>query len=53
MRVERARSGAPEIRLAGAARHRAEVLGVDRVLVTISHERSVAVAVCLALGPGA
>jgi holo-[acyl-carrier protein] synthase len=53
MRVIRARSGAPEIWLDGAARRRAEALGVDRVLVTISHERSVAVALCLAMGPGA
>lgn len=52
MRVARARSGAPVMELGGAARARAAELGVDRVLVTITHERSVAVALCLALGAG-
>jgi holo-[acyl-carrier protein] synthase len=50
MRVARAPSGAPAMELSGAARSRADRLGVERVLVTITHERSVAVAVCIALG---
>ncbi|MGH2674559.1 MAG: holo-ACP synthase [Actinomycetota bacterium] len=48
--VERARSGAPRLALTGAAKSRADQLGVSDVLVSFSHERSVAVAFCVAVG---
>jgi holo-[acyl-carrier protein] synthase len=48
--VERSRTGAPRLALAGAARSRAEGLGVDDVLVSFSHERSMALAFCVAVG---
>jgi holo-[acyl-carrier protein] synthase len=47
--VRRARSGAPEIVLDGNAKLRADALGVDRVLVTFTHERSSAVAFAVAV----
>lgn len=45
--VEVARNlrGAPGVRLHGAARRRAEVLGVERIHLTISHDAGLAVAV--------
>ena len=49
--VSRQPSGAPGLVLAGNARSRAEALGVDRVLVTFSHERTSAIAFCMAVGP--
>jgi holo-[acyl-carrier protein] synthase len=49
--VQRARSGAPSIALEGPARARAEHVGVTEVLVSFSHERSVAAAFCVAVGP--
>ena len=49
--VSRHPSGAPGIVLAGNARSRAEALGVDRLLVTFSHERTSAIAFCMAVGP--
>lgn len=49
--VSRQPSGAPGLVLAGNARSKAEALGVDRVLVTFSHERTSAVAFCMAVGP--
>ena len=48
--VSRQPSGAPGIVLAGNARTRAEALGVDRLLVTFTHERTSAVAFCMAVG---
>jgi holo-[acyl-carrier protein] synthase len=48
--VSRAPSGAPEIRLSGNAKVRADELGVARVLVTFTHERSNAVAFAVAIG---
>jgi holo-[acyl-carrier protein] synthase len=48
--VERARTGAPSLALTGAAKERADRLGVEEVLVSFSHERSVAVAFCVAVG---
>jgi holo-[acyl-carrier protein] synthase len=48
--VERARSGAPRLALQGSARERADQVGVDDVLVSFSHERSVATAFCVAVG---
>ncbi|HEX2031720.1 MAG TPA: holo-ACP synthase [Actinomycetota bacterium] len=51
IRVERAPSGAPALALAGAARERAEAVGASEVLVSLGHERSVATAFCVAVGP--
>jgi holo-[acyl-carrier protein] synthase len=48
--VTRARSGAPAIRLEGNAKRRADALGVTRVLVTFTHERTNAVAFAVAVG---
>lgn len=47
--VEVARNlrGAPGVRLHDAARRRAEVLGVDRIHLTISHDAGLAVAVAV------
>ena len=47
--VARSPSGAPAIRLEGNAKLRADDLGVTTVLVTLSHERSSAVALALAV----
>jgi len=51
IRVVRADDGQIAIELDGSASERARELGVDRVLVSFSHERGVAVAICLAVGP--
>ncbi|HEX6230548.1 MAG TPA: holo-ACP synthase [Actinomycetota bacterium] len=47
--VTRAPSGAPAIRLEGNAKARADALGVDRVLVTFTHEKTSAVAFAVAV----
>jgi holo-[acyl-carrier protein] synthase len=47
--VTREPGGAPAIRLDGDAKVRADVLGVDRVLVTFTHERTHAVAFAMAV----
>ena len=47
--VTRAPSGAPAIALAANAKARADALGVDRVLVTFTHERTNAVAFAIAV----
>lgn len=47
--VARAPSGAPAIRLEGGAKIRADALGVDRVLITFTHERTNAVAFAIAV----
>jgi holo-[acyl-carrier protein] synthase len=47
--VRRQPSGAPSIALAGAAEARASVLGVERILLSFTHERNTAVAFCLAV----
>jgi holo-[acyl-carrier protein] synthase len=47
--VSRHPSGAPSIVLAGNAKRRADDLGVSRILVTFTHERSTAVAVAVAV----
>src|SRR5262245_13593964 len=47
--VSRDPSGAPRILLAGNAKHRADAIGVDRVLVTFTHERTNAVAFAVAV----
>jgi holo-[acyl-carrier protein] synthase len=49
VRVSRARSGAPRLVLEGAARDRAEQLGVSEVLVSFTHERTIATAFCIAV----
>jgi holo-[acyl-carrier protein] synthase len=48
--VERATSGAPRLSLRGGARARAERMGVQEVLVSFTHERSLATAFCIAVG---
>jgi holo-[acyl-carrier protein] synthase len=48
--VARAPSGAPTILLGGNAKVRADELGVARVLVTFTHERTSAVAFAVAVG---
>jgi holo-[acyl-carrier protein] synthase len=47
--VSRHPSGAPLIVLSGNAKRRADRLGVDRVLITFTHERSHAVAFAVAV----
>jgi holo-[acyl-carrier protein] synthase len=47
--VTRAPSGAPAIRLEGNAKRRADLLGVTRVLVTVTHERTSAIAFVVAV----
>ena len=47
--VTRAPSGAPAIRLEGNAKRRAEMLGIERVLVTFTHEKTNAVAFAIAV----
>ena len=49
--VRRSPTGAPAIELTGGASHRAELLGIERILVTFTHERSHAVAFCVAVAP--
>ncbi len=49
--VERARTGAPRLGLAGPVRDRAERLGVSEVKVALTHERRTAAAFCMAVGP--
>ena len=47
--VGRALSGAPSIVLEGRAKARADTLGVDRVLITFTHEKTSAVAFAIAV----
>ena len=51
IRVVRAEDGQVAIELDGAAKARAEATGVAKVLVSFSHERGVAGATGLAVGP--
>jgi holo-[acyl-carrier protein] synthase len=48
--VTRSPAGAPAIRLEGNAKQRADALGIDRVMVTLTHEKTSAVAFALAVG---
>jgi holo-[acyl-carrier protein] synthase len=48
--VEVGDEGGPTLTLKGSARERARELGADRVLVSLSHERSLAAAFCVAVG---
>jgi holo-[acyl-carrier protein] synthase len=50
--VLRGPDGDPSLTLEGKARARAEQLGAERILVSISHEKSVAAAFCVAVGEG-
>ncbi len=50
--VTRAPTGAPAIALAGNAKTRADTLGIDRVLVTFTHEKTSAVAFAVAVSDG-
>lgn len=47
--VTRHPSGAPSIALAGKAKARAEALGVTRILITFTHEKTNAVAFAVAV----
>ncbi len=47
--VTRQGSGAPSIRLDGNAKRRADALGVADVLITLSHEKTSAVAFAIAI----
>jgi holo-[acyl-carrier protein] synthase len=47
--VSRHPSGAPAILLEGNAKRRADALGVDRVLITFTHEKTSAVAFAVAV----
>jgi holo-[acyl-carrier protein] synthase len=47
--VTRAPSGAPAIRLRGNAERRAVQLGIDRVLITFTHEKTNTVAFAIAV----
>ena len=50
--VTRRPSGAPEVLLAGNAKDRADALGISRVLITFTHERTNAVAFAIAVIDG-
>ena len=50
--VSRAPSGAPSIALAGNAKRRADTLGVTRVLLTVTHEKTNAIAFAVAVTDG-
>lgn len=50
--VARHPSGAPSIALTGNARRRAEEIGVTRVLITFTHEKTSAVAFAVAIRDG-
>lgn len=47
--VDRAPTGAPSIALAGSSAARARRLGVDRVMLALTHERRMAAAFCVAV----
>ena len=48
--IRRGPEGEPHLTLSGTAQQRADEVGVTQVLVSISHERSVAAAFCVAVG---
>ena len=50
IRVERSPSGAPRLALEGSAKARADRMGAQEVLVSFSHEGSMATAFCIAVG---
>src|SRR5262245_7835907 len=47
--LTRAPSGAPSVRLEGNAKVRADVLGISDMLITLTHERTSAVAFAIAV----
>jgi len=49
VRVDRAPTGAPALILEGAAKNRADRLGVTEVKVALTHERRMAAAFCVAV----
>jgi holo-[acyl-carrier protein] synthase len=50
--IARHPSGAPQVVLAGAAKSRADSMGIERVLITFTHEKSSAVAFAVAVREG-
>ena len=48
--IRRGPEGEPHLSLTGTAQQRADEVGARQVLVSISHERSVAAAFCVAVG---
>jgi holo-[acyl-carrier protein] synthase len=48
--IRRGPEGEPHLSLAGTAQRRAEEVGASQILVSISHERSLAAAFCVAVG---
>jgi holo-[acyl-carrier protein] synthase len=50
--VRRGADGDPSLALEGKARARAQEVGAEQVLVSLSHEKSVAAAFCIAVGSG-
>ena len=50
--VERDATGPPRLTLRGSSKQRASELGVSEVLVTLTHERKMAAAFCLAVRDG-
>jgi holo-[acyl-carrier protein] synthase len=48
--VRRGPDGDPRLALDGKARARAEQVGADDILISLSHEKSVAAAFCVAVG---
>jgi holo-[acyl-carrier protein] synthase len=50
IRVDRGANGTPHLVLGGAARARAREVGASDVLVSLSHERRIATAFCVAVG---
>lgn len=49
--IEITGGGAPRVNLSGKAKRRAEMLGVDKVLVTITHTNNQALVMALSLKP--
>jgi holo-[acyl-carrier protein] synthase len=50
IRVEVDEGGRPSLSLDGSAKARADEVGAERILLSLSHERSVAAAFCVAVG---
>jgi holo-[acyl-carrier protein] synthase len=50
IRVERESDGVPRLRLRGTAEARAREVGASEVLLSLSHERRIAAAFCVAVG---
>jgi holo-[acyl-carrier protein] synthase len=48
--IRRGPEGEPHLTLSGTAQRRAEEIGASTILVSISHEKSVAAAFCVAVG---